>query len=335
LRRAFSSALASAVALAFWLLSVPVAAQTDAALAQSLFEQARELMAEGRYAQACPKLEESQRLDPGGGTLLNLAACHEKLGRTATAWAEYKEALGIARRDGRQDRMEEATARIAELEPRLRRLRIVVSPGNPTDLAVSRDGVPVGSVLWGSSVPVDPGTVVVRAEAPGFESFEGSVSVAPEGEHAEIVIPVLERSPSWEMSATALPPPRSIAPVPPRGEPAAEPAGPPVLGYTLLGVGAVGLGVGTYFGLRALDKKAESDAICDQSECPAEQSEAVDLHDEAVTSAWISNVAFGVGIAGIGIGALLVLTHDGGTPKSPVALTLGPREAGLRFTGAW
>jgi serine/threonine-protein kinase len=329
------ASICGAVLFGAWLVSQPCAAQADAALAQSLFEQARDLMAEGRYGEACPKLEESQRLDPGGGTLLNLASCHEKLGRTATAWAEYKEALGLARRDGRQERIDEAAARIAEIEPQLSRLRIVVTPGNPDDLTIAKNDARVGKVLWGTSVPVDPGRYAVRAQASGYVPFEGAVVVEPQGHVAEIVIPVLGRAPSWEMSASPLPAPSAYAPNPP---PRAEQpgSGPPVLGWTMLGVGVVGLGAGTYFGLRALDKKEQSDEICDQTECPAEQSEAVELHEEAVTSAWISNVAFGVGIVGVGLGTFLVLTHqDDDAPRSPVAVALEARGASVHWSGSW
>src|SRR6187402_592492 len=96
-------------------------------LAQALFDEGRRLMDAKRYGDACPKLAESQRLDPGGGTLLNLAICHENEGRLATAWTEFNEALGVARREGRTDREQEATDHAQRLERLLPRLTVVVA----------------------------------------------------------------------------------------------------------------------------------------------------------------------------------------------------------------
>jgi hypothetical protein len=61
------------------------------ALAQSLFKEGRTLMTAGKTAEACDKFAESDRLDPEIGTHLNLAMCHETLGKTASAWVEFGE----------------------------------------------------------------------------------------------------------------------------------------------------------------------------------------------------------------------------------------------------
>jgi len=164
----------------------------DKALATMLFQEGRTLMAAGRVAEACPKLEESQRLDPGGGTLLNLALCHEQEGRLMRAWSEFKEAATVARRDGRRDRELEAESHTSTLEPRLSRLTIAVPVGTRIGgLTIERDGQKVGPGAWSMAIPVDGGAHVVRATAPGREPFTATIVIEKESDHQTVEIPVL------------------------------------------------------------------------------------------------------------------------------------------------
>ena len=83
--------------------SAQAAPSSDSARADQLFREGKAALEAKRFADACPKLAESQKLDPGTGTLLALALCHEGLGSTATAWREFRD-VAAASLKGRTDR---------------------------------------------------------------------------------------------------------------------------------------------------------------------------------------------------------------------------------------
>src|SRR5438552_1412384 len=146
-----------AISCAWVLLQGAALAQParDPAGAEKLFSEARKLLDAGIYAEACQKLADSQKLDPGVGTLLNLAQCYEKEGRTATAWATYHEAAAAARANGQMDREKRAARAADGLELNLPKLTLTV-PDAAADkgVEVTRNGTPVPQSLWGVSEPV-------------------------------------------------------------------------------------------------------------------------------------------------------------------------------------
>src|SRR5947209_5201907 len=100
------------------LLLVPGFARAgDPAAAQTLFDEAKRLMKEERYALACPKFEESQKMDPGLGTQFHLANCWQHIGRTASAWALFREIEAEARARSQVGRERVAHDRASALEP--------------------------------------------------------------------------------------------------------------------------------------------------------------------------------------------------------------------------
>src|SRR5262249_47887266 len=110
------------------------------ATAEALFADGRRLMITGEYASACPKFAASQKLDPAVGTELNLANCYEKLGQTASAWAEFRSAAAAARSIGSKDREQLAVDRSKTLETKLSYLTITTARPLPPRAPTVPDG---------------------------------------------------------------------------------------------------------------------------------------------------------------------------------------------------
>ena len=81
-----------------------VARADDEAVATQLFNAGRDLMKQGDYASACPKLAESARLKPTVGALARLAACEEHEKRLVSAYTRWQQALNVAALGGRRAR---------------------------------------------------------------------------------------------------------------------------------------------------------------------------------------------------------------------------------------
>jgi serine/threonine-protein kinase len=329
--RSLFSHLAGAVLLA--VLAAPATALAqggDKALAEELFRQGQALMQEERYAEACPKLAESQRLDPGTGTLLNLGVCHEREGKLASAWAEYNEVITFAQRDGRQDRVAYARERIAAVEPRLARLKIELSAGaDVPGLEVRLDGNLVGRPALGVAVPVDPGPHEVAASAPGKLAWK-STAIAPEGPgRVAIVIPALEAAPEQAPAAAT----QATASAPTSDKPPADGKTQRIVAYVLGGVGVAGIGVGSVFGLNAIAKYDESNEQgCNGNQCPPA---AAETRREAQSAGTISTVAFVIGGAALAGGVVLFLTAPSGKARATAGLSLAPGAGELHVGAVW
>ena len=173
--------------------------------AEALFRDGRRLMAEGKISEACAQFAASYALEPASGTLLNLALCHEKEGKTATAWGEYRAAASLASEQDRKDRTAAAEARIAALEQKLARVT-VIAPKDVPDLKVTDDDGGPATLSLGTAVPIDPGVHHLRVSAPGYRVWLTTVEIAA-GEQRTVEIANIEREPAPSPPPIAAPSP--------------------------------------------------------------------------------------------------------------------------------
>jgi hypothetical protein len=265
-------------------------ASSNTTLAQTLFDDALKLMDQGRFSEACPKLAESQRLDPGGGTLLNLGFCREKEGKLASAWAAYDEALSQAIKDGRKDREATARVHVTDLEGKLAKLEVDVTPSAraTTGIEVRLDGTPVRQAAWGVLTPIDRGPHAIVVTAPGKREWDTQITVQADGTVQHVSIPALADAP---LAATPGAPHHGAA--------------QSMAGWLTGGLGVVLLGVGITTGALAIDYRHKSDVECPNNQCT---QKGVDLNEQAKTYAWVADFTVGFGVAAVGAGVVLLLT---------------------------
>ena len=281
---------------------------SEKAAAEALFDQGVELLKKGQYEAACKKLEKSQAVEPGIGTLLYLGECYKQLGRTASAWATFREAASKAHAAGEEDRARAGTTRADALEPELSYVSFEVAPETSSleGLRVVQGNSEVSPALFGTKVPVDPGELRVVATAPDHEPFEISIQIQKGPAETTISIPVLPELPEAEKEPKAADTQVQIennsallADAPPQAGNTQR-----AIGIALGAVGVVGLGVGGAFGILAIMKDKDADDVCDETTCDP-GSNGYDLSKTARTYGNVSTIAMAAGAA-LAVGGVVV-----------------------------
>lgn len=305
--RARGRALVLAAALGLAVASPLAASEASAAPTRAEKQDARAAWTKGRkeaarkrWSQAAELFRDAVDRDPEVQYQLDLV-------RALIAEGSLREASDVL--DGIDAAREEASAterRAADdlrQKVEMRLATIVVEVKGPTaGLVVDVDGE---EVKPGDAVRLDPGKHLVRAKAPGWTPMEQTVQLKER--QTEAVEFVLERdgaAPGEEE------------------EPAAEPAGDEEPaeeeadgGGTLLpaaiawGVGGVGIGLGTVFGIFAFDEAEKAREGCVENVCPASSIPALDASRNNGTA---STVFFAIGGAGIATGVVLAIVYGGG-----------------------
>ena len=329
---------------------------TTTAAADGLFRAAKKAMEAGDYTKACPLFEESQRLDPAGGTLLNWALCLEKEGKLASAVSTFELAAERARLDRRTERADEARAHVAALRPRVPLLTITFAQAKPEEgYRVSIDGKEIPASAVGVALALDPGPHTLRLDRgvpvgstdprPPVELHvdlhEGETRTVvvdrPDGaEHLPAVAPASGSAPASAIPESPKPssrPPTIAAPstaiehnAPTLDVGARPEASFSTASWISFGVAGVGLGTAAVSGLLAVSARADYTNKCFDDRDFCTDTEARAAGDRARGLAWVSTVSLGVGVVALWTGLLL--------PRSfPVRLTqgaAGPISLGIR-----
>ncbi|WP_437283050.1 hypothetical protein WME90_21480 [Sorangium sp. So ce375] len=283
----------------------------DKAGAVALFREAGALVDAGQPSRACPKYEESLRLYDSANTRYFLADCYERTGKMASAWAQFLEVAARVHASGDRAKEAKARERAAAVQPKVSRLSVVVEASSTPGLQVKRDGTPVGPGQWGVPMPVDAGTHVIEASAPGKRTWTARAEVEPGGATSTLVVRALEDDPASNDAGGAGDGRRTIA-------------------LVTAGAGVVTAGVGAALGFAAKSRFDESSPFCNGDRC---DRRGMDIRDGAVARANVATVVFGVGLAAIAGGGVLWLTAKSSPRGASLALT--PTVGGALVQGSF
>lgn len=269
---------------------------SNEARADQLFRSAQKKFDGGDYGGACTDFSESLKLGPKLGTLLNLALCHETVGKVVTAWREYSHGAVWAAQNNQRDRLEFATQHIRALEPKLPRI-VVQLPADRAIDGLELDGEPLPEARWALPLYLDPGEHRLAITAPGKRRTTVAFRVAVAPTDQLVYIPPLADD-------TGGPPAKAGAVA------STEEKMPPrrLAGWIGVGAGAVSVAVGATFGVLAVSAEERDPAV----------------HGRAT----VATAAVIGGAVLAGVGGYLVWS----TPRRRTLLAVSPRPEGGVFS---
>jgi hypothetical protein len=296
---------------------VTLASSAWAQDAAALFDSGLRKMEAHDYASGCPALRESYRLDPRPGTLFTLAECEAKWGKGVWALRHYRAFLDtVAQMSPSELPRQEARARIAEtqasaLDRDVPQVTFAFAEPAPPGTKITIDGEPVEPSV---AFRADVGAHAIVVASPGKGQNTESVTLATgDRRRIELDVPGAPPKPSPPPKPPAAPAPEPPAPSPPPS------SGPNLLPWIAGGVGVAGLVVGSITGGVVLAKKSVANDHCQGTACDAEGQRAVDT---GRTLGWVSTIAFGLGVVGIGTAIVLFATGGGSNASSSGARVL-------------
>jgi hypothetical protein len=187
------------------------------------------------------------------------------------------------------------------------------------DVRVEVDGGPFLQKLDGNATAIDPGEHAMRFVHEGDPDIQQKIIVR-EGEKNRQV------SVQFGLPAgPAKPQPATVSVEREKAVPGARSPAVPVLAYSLLGVGAVALGISSYFEIDQLDSYSSLKNGCSlRNNCTQEQVNAI--ANERV----YAGVFLGVGIAAAGTGVILLVTrpHARARAETGVTFDVAPTRGG-------
>jgi hypothetical protein len=312
------------------LVSSLASAQTDEqrAIARSMATDGASAFNGGHYKEAVELFSKAESLVHAPPHLLFLARSHTKLGQFVRAREAYlkitKEQLPTNAPKAFFDAQSAASEEVSSVESHIGRLVVNVEGADAIKgLSVSVDGLVQSAVLLGVAMPADPGVHQVAANAPGFKAATASVTLKDADRQSVTLklVPAPEAAPPTApvpMTTTAAVPvagPRADAPppaAPADGSASNGASGLRIGAYAAAGVGVVGLGLGTVFGLKSKSKRSEADtansALQVRCPCRKDDPEAIKvagLDSDAKSAQTLSVVGFVLGGVGLATGVTL------------------------------
>jgi hypothetical protein len=183
----------------------PAVTDTDRLNAREQFTAGMKAQQEGHWAEALLAFQRAQALFPAPTNMLHIAECEAQMGRLVEAAETYR-GLKLLQlpKDAPQPffaAQAQGAAELQQVEARIPKMRIDVTPAGIPNLSVTLDQQPINVVLLGADRSVDPGVHTVVAFAPGYGQKEAKVTVR-------------EREPSVKVVTLALQPTGGVVYVP-------------------------------------------------------------------------------------------------------------------------